>query len=228
MRWLVLLLLSLPATAQSSLSVELTDGVYDIVWNGFYLGTSEGGFRLNGVITDTHQLDIRKRTEASLSMIHRSVFLDGKSAYSYRMIEKNGHPRLRLSSRSASAHFPLLSLVSDSLWDKPVTASALPQQDATLPNGIGSSAEFEPDLLPLCSLENEFDRVQHARKLCMQKSISESALIQILSCLKYDSSRLMLLSEIHKTYKELEWFQKLGVRLEFDANRQQFEKLFRP
>ena len=228
MRWLVLLLLSLPAMAQSSLSVQLTDGVYDIVWNGYYLGTAEGGFRLNGVITDTHQLDMRKKTEAALSMIHRSVFLDGKSAYSYRMIEKNGHPRLRLSSHSASAPFPLLSLDSDSLWDKPAIASALPQQEATLPNGMGSPAEWEGDLLSLCSLDSEFDRVQHARKLCRQESISESALIEILSCLKYDSSRLMLLSEVHNTYKELEWYRKMGEQLEFDANRQQFEKLFRP
>lgn len=228
MRWLVLLLLSLPATAQSSLSVELTDGIYDIVWNGYYLGTAEGGFRLNGVVTDTHQLDIRKRTKASLSILRRSVFLDGKSAYSYRMIEKNGRPRLRLSSRSASAPFPLLSLDSDSLWDKPATAYVLPEHDATQTDIIGSSTEWDEDLLALCSLDNEFDRVQHARKLCMQGFVPESTLIHILSCLKYDSSRLMLLSEVHNTYKELEWFRKMGEQLEFDANRQQFEKLFHP
>ena len=228
MRWLVLLLLSMPATAQSSLSVELTDGIYDIVWNGYYLGTAEGGFRLNGVVTDTHQLDMRKRTKASLSIMRRSIFLDGKSAYSYRMIEKNGRPRLRLSSRSASAPFPLLSLDSDSLWDKPATAYFLPEHDATQTDIIGSSTEWDEDLLALCSLDNEFDRVQHARKLCIQESISESTLIQILSCLKYDSSRLMLLSEVHNTYKELEWFRKMGEQLEFDANRQQFEKLFHP
>ena len=227
MRWLVLLLLSLPATAQSSLSVELTDGIYDIVWNGYYLGTAEGGFRLNGVVTDTHQLDLRKRTDASLSMIRRSIFLDGRSAYSYRMIEKNGRPRLRLSSHSASAHFPLLSLDSDSIWDKPATASVLPK-DVNQTNIKGSSTEWEEDLLALCSLDNEFDRVQHARKLCMQEFVPESPLIHILSCLKYDSSRLMLLSEVHNTYKELEWFRKMGEQLEFDANRQQFEKLFRP
>ena len=228
MRWLVLLFFSLPATAQSSLSVELKDGIYDIVWNGYYLGTAAGGFRLNGVVTDTHQLDIRKRTKASLSMLRRSIFIDGKSAYSYRMIEKNGHPRLRLSSRSASEPFLLLSLDSDSLWGKPATASVLPEQDATHSNIPGSFTEWEGYLLQLCSLENEFDRVQHARKLCMQGSVPESTLIHILSCLKYDSSRLMLLSEVHNTYKELEWFRKMGEQLEFDANRQQFEKLFRP
>ena len=228
MRWLILLLLSLPATAQSSLSVELTDEIYDIVWNGYYLGTAEGGFRLNGVITDTHQLDMRKRKEDSLYTMHRSIFLDGKSSYSYRMIEKNGNPRLRLSSRSASAPLPILSLDSDSMWDKPATASVLPEHDATHSNIRGSSTEWEGDLLPLCSLDNEFDRVQHARKLCMQGSVPESTLIQILSCLKYDSSRLMLLSEVHNTYKELEWFQKMGEQLEFNTNRQQFEKLFRP
>ena len=85
------------------------------------------------------------------------------------------------------------------------------------------------DLSTLCSFDNEFERVQHARKLCIQESISKSTLIQILSCLKYDSSRLMLLSEVHNAYKELEWFpEKMGEQLEFDANRQQFEELFHP
>jgi len=228
MRWLVFLVLHLPVLAQSSLSVELTDGVYDIVWDGYYLGTAEGGFRLNGVITDTHQLYLKKRTEASLSMMRRSIFLDGESAYSYRMIEQNGHLRLRLSSRSGSAAFPLLALVTDSIWDKASTAFALPQQDSTLPDGVSSSVEWKHDLSTLCSFDNEFERVQHARKLCMLEPISESALIQILSCLKYDSSRLMLLSEVHNTYIELEWFQKMGEQLEFRANRQQFEKLFSP
>ena len=228
MRWLVLLLLSLPATAQSSLSVELADGVHDIVWNGYYLGTEEAGFQLNGVMADTHQLLVRKRAEASLPIMRRSIFLDGKSAYSYRMIEKNGRPRLRLNSRSASAPFPLLSMDSDSLWNDQAASSALPEHDAALPSGRGPYAEWEENLLQLCSLDNEFDRVQSARKLCTKGSVPESVLIQILSCLKYDSSRLMLLSDVHNTYKELEWFRKMGEQLEFDANRQQFEKLFRP
>ena len=120
----------------------------------------------------------------------------------------------------------------DSLKSKPV-ALATPKADSTI--ALKPDSAKAPKTKPYLSFSAkflssnfEFDKVQMAKDYGKEKEISEEQMVEILSSLKYDQSRIDLLRTLlPKQNHLLKSEEKLIACLDYDLSKQEAKKLFK-